>query len=311
LSWDWRARAWLTRPAARGRVVAVASRAVHVEAPDGSLLCIADARTGDAPLTLRVALPPGAAFAARGLAVGAPAAVRGTTLLLGGLPIQLDAPRAWAQGGRPAAPVPAERLRRGVALLARASRVAARRDGLYPAIAHLDALLAGATPAELDLLARRAWPPLLGIVAAWRAGDGEALATAPRGLVGLGPGATPSGDDLLAGLLVGARRGLRALGREEAAVDRLAAGCLALVGETTRLAGARLRCAAADELDEALDAVFPPVYAAHGRCAWLHAARAAELGHSSGTDTLAGVLLGLSLAAESCTTCCEPQARSR
>jgi hypothetical protein len=298
LSWDWRARAWLTRPAARGRVVAVASQAVHVEAPDGTLLCVADARAGNAPLTLRVALPSGTAFAARGLAVGVPATVRETTLVLGDLAIRFDAPRAWEQGGRPAAPVPAERLRRGVALLARASRAAGRRDGLYAAIAHLDALRAGATPPALDLLARRAWPPLLGIVAAWRAGDGEALAAAPRGLVGLGPGATPSGDDLLAGLLVAARRGLRALGRPEATVDGFAAGCLAAAGETTRLAGARLRCAAADELDEALDAVFPPVYAAHGRCAWLHAARAAELGHSSGTDTLAGVLLGLSLATE-------------
>jgi hypothetical protein len=295
LSWDWRARAWLTRPAARGRVVAVASRAIHVEAPDGALLCVAEARTSNAPLTLRVALPPGASFAARGLAVGTPVTVRETTLLLGDLRIHCEAPRAWAQDGRPGAAVPAERLRRGVALLARASRVVARREGLYAAIAHLDALLAGATPPELDLLTRRAWPALLGIVAAWRADNGEALAAAPRGLVGLGPGATPSGDDLLAGLLVAARRGLRAHGREEAAVDRHAAGCLGLVSETTRLAGARLRCAAADELDEALDAVFPPVYAAHGRCAWLHAARAAELGHSSGTDTLAGVLLGLRL----------------
>src|SRR5262249_39893689 len=92
--------------------------------------------------------------------------------------------------------------------------------------------------------------------------------------------------------------GRRARGQEERAVDRLAAGCLGRGGETPGRGGARLRCGAADELDEALDAVFPPVYAAHGRCAWLHAARAAEIGHSSGTDTLAGVLLGLSLAME-------------
>ena len=116
--------------------------------------------------------------------------------------------------------------------------------------------------------------------------------------MGLGVGATPSGDDLLAGLVVAFRRGLGAQGLSQRSATRLAAACLAAAGRTTPLARARLVHAAADEVDEALDGLFPAVFAGDRAGVWQGVARVVRAGHASGTDTLAGVILGLRLALE-------------
>lgn len=108
-------------------------------------------------------------------------------------------------------------------------------------------------------------------------------------LLGLGPGLTPSGDDLLAGLLIAWRQ----VGATSAS-DRLAQALLTAACErTTEISQAHLQAAAKgygaaplhhllgailnndrQRLDQALDA-------------------AAKIGHSSGFDAIAGVILAL------------------
>jgi hypothetical protein len=104
-------------------------------------------------------------------------------------------------------------------------------------------------------------------------------------LIGLGPGLTPSGDDLIGGAMCM----LHATGRGEIAA-RLAAWVLPLAkSNTNRISAAHLECAAEGECGEAVnDAIVALV--AGGE---VDLGRIDAIGHTSGWDALAGAALAL------------------
>jgi hypothetical protein len=146
-------------------------------------------------------------------------------------------------------------------------------------------LVGGTPPFPLDLAVGRGHA----LAAAYRSEDTDAVYRASRALLGLGGGLTPSGDDLVGGALFGrllvsddALR-WRALGERLAAEATRASHAISAALLADLVAGASF--APLHELAEAL--------AAGDDAAALAAARAlAALGHSSGWDMLAGVLIG-------------------
>ncbi|MEV5889428.1 DUF2877 domain-containing protein [Nonomuraea fuscirosea] len=118
--------------------------------------------------------------------------------------------------------------------------------------------------------------------------------TAAERLVGLGPGLTPSGDDVLAGLLVT----LRHLGRAARAErPQWLAGWLAATvtfdarTRTTPLSATLLHCAARGEASPEVIAVLRGIA---GRQALEPALRRLHrLGHTSGADLAQGVAIGV------------------
>lgn len=113
----------------------------------------------------------------------------------------------------------------------------------------------------------------------------EGTPEAAAGLIGLGPGLTPSGDDLVGGALCA----LHATGRPEIAA-RLAAWALPLAKDgTNRISQAHLACAAEGECGAAVnDAIVALI---KGELPNL--ARIDAIGHTSGWDALAGAVLAL------------------
>lgn len=110
---------------------------------------------------------------------------------------------------------------------------------------------------------------------------------APLDLLGLGPGLTPSGDDLLCGVLVA----LHAIGQIALARD-LYAG----IGETARfattpLSAASLKAAAEGQSSEPLHEIIVALLANQSVAGPLGAV--ARIGHTSGWDALAGAVLVL------------------
>lgn len=108
-----------------------------------------------------------------------------------------------------------------------------------------------------------------------------------EGLLGLGDGLTPAGDDLLIGMMLA----LRTYGRAEAA-DRLATWALPLARtRTNKISVSHLNCAAAGEgsavLHDTLYALNNANCSALDRC--LDALD--RVGHTSGWDALTGVAL--------------------
>lgn len=159
------------------------------------------------------------------------------------------------------------------------------RPGLVAAKACLDAALSGLTPEMTRTAAYRRFADLCRVLDRHEAADQAVFR-----LVGLGPGLTPSGDDLLCGLL----------------------GALAAAGDT-RFENVR-RCvmqhldrttsASQDYLTQActpwwtglLHDFFAAIAEPHGDVAGAFR-RLAARGHSSGIDQAAGLVAGLALAA--------------
>ncbi|MGW0806448.1 DUF2877 domain-containing protein [Nonomuraea sp. NPDC002799] len=118
--------------------------------------------------------------------------------------------------------------------------------------------------------------------------------TAAEQLVGLGPGLTPSGDDVLAGLLVTLRHLGAAAGVERAChlADWLGATVtFDARTRTTPISATLLHCAARGEASPEVSAVLRAIA---GRQALEPALRRLyRLGHTSGSDLAQGVAIGL------------------
>ena len=108
---------------------------------------------------------------------------------------------------------------------------------------------------------------------------------APLGLLGLGPGLTPSGDDLLCGALVA----LHAIGKVDAARDLHGAIAGAADLATSPLSAAFLRAAAVGQSSESLHEIIILLLENQSVSRPLEAV--ARIGHTSGWDALAGAVL--------------------
>ena len=126
--------------------------------------------------------------------------------------------------------------------------------------------------------------PALEALDRWLAGN--ALGSEAAQLIGLGPGLTPSGDDYLGGILVG----LRWVGRGSQADSLWRWLEPRLAGRTGELSIAHLAAAASGEAHEALHGLLEDLSAWEAPDLYPALARLDAVGHSSGWDTLAGIV---------------------
>lgn len=123
--------------------------------------------------------------------------------------------------------------------------------------------------------------------------DEGRLASAARGLIGLGPGLTPSGDDLLAGFMVAFAVVCAAQGYAELALEQVNPVILRqAVGRTTEVSLESLRCAALGEGNELVDELLAAILAGDTERSAAAAAQLARIGATSGQDQLLGIRLG-------------------
>ena len=302
-SLDRRVRAAL-RPGAGFTVHSVFERTLNLVDGDGSIFGLVGPRGGNGPATAVLRSLP-ADFPPAWLQVGVAARVEQDRRLVIGGRLVLDAARAevWhaPQAVQPILPGQVwDNVRRAASLADVETGPVGLRDLLF----YLEFLLLGsanARPGFFSTLLAFTWDALEELLPAWVSADTDAVGRAAGRLVGLGPGQTPSGDDLLAGFMVADER-VQKLGVTHVAHSPDAQACLraavleAAQGRTTDLGLARLRYAAEGDLDERSELVLAKLL---GPSQWeLQAAtrRLAAFGHSSGLDTLVGLLLGLGLA---------------
>jgi hypothetical protein len=269
------------------RVQSVYRSVINITTADG-LLTVASPEAGGLPNGIladlgpdwrMIGLQPGMVVHASDANIGVPDA---------GLEIQLDAVPRWS---------PRLQLSEEVADVATACwqrRTAATRTiaharasaGGFSALLHVDA--AHDDHVGVVDVAR---PIVAELIVALENGDRCAAAEVATGLIGLGPGLTPSGDDAL----VGIEAALHAL-------DWPSAGFLAsamgdVEDRTTALAATLLRHAAAGEFAERLHTLLAALLGSDDETIPTAIDRAAAWGATSGTDCMLGVLIGLDVAA--------------
>ena len=261
----------------RGRVIAAFRRALYVAGP-GGMACLGAPAIGEGPLNVPVAVSAGLDW--RALGTGRTVAIDAAGLdVAGGPAVAIAGAALW----RPP-PIVGSGLGRGLAALAVRARPPDEGLGFaLPALAGGRPLPPGTTPF------RRAARRGLAALADWLGAGSRGAPAAAAGLIGLGPGLTPAGDDALGGAMIA----LRGLGRVEAA-DRLGAWCLSLAARrTSAIARAHLAAAAEGEGAAALHAVLATLASGDGPELARALPALGRLGHSSGWDALAGAVLVL------------------
>jgi hypothetical protein len=170
-------------------------------------------------------------------------------------------------------------------------------DGLARVIPHT-AAIANGEPPRIDTenpATILAMPRLCRLADGLIHSEPETLDRAVTGLLGLGPGLTPSGDDLLGGLLVALRAMPDAASHP---IVELLAECVTRHAtiKTTRISSTMLEQSARGNGSAAQHRLLRCLLGTDSRSGITSAAlELIQVGHTSGWDTLAGISLGIHL----------------
>jgi hypothetical protein len=268
------------------RVQSVYRSVVNVSTADG-LLTIASPEGGGLPNGILADLGPD--WREIGLQSGMSALANGGAIRVpdAGLEIRFDRATRWSprlRSSADAADTAAARWRRRAGATRAVARGRASAAG-FGALLREDA---AHDPLGILGVAR---PILSELAVALEAGDRTRAAGVAARLVGLGPGLTPSGDDVL----VGIEAALHALARPSAGFMALAIDDVE--GRTTAVAATLLRHAAAGEFAERLHTLLAALLGLDDEAIPAAMDRAIAWGATSGTDCLLGVLIGLDVSA--------------
>jgi hypothetical protein len=260
----------------RGEVHTVFDRVVNIATRDGELFTLACRAVDDAPNTARVDL---AAWRGTAVHVGDPVhAAAGRLWIAEDLSIACEATTAW-DCALPPWPAHLDDARENLARVRQA--LAQHTESLREAMGAFDQLALRTVDARTQRLA-----------AALRAGNQRDAVVHALALLGLGPGLTPSGDDVLLGLFAvlhlpgSPREGWLAGGAAVLAAAADATNAISLAG-LRQAARGRVRASIATLLHELLYGGGPALDAA--------LVRVLAIGASSGADIAAGLACGLEL----------------
>ena len=294
-----------------GEVFAAYDHSCYVQMADGRMICIADGCLDDGPITVRVASAPHVDFKALGVRLGMPLHMEGGDWLLGDdILLRISGAPRWVPPAISGFASPAT-VRNRLRTLGRCLERDVPAAGLASLVRHAEDLADG-RPINLDRvshLARLASQRLAELVQGVKARNERQIDDGVCGLIGLGPGLTPSGDDLLAGLMIGlittpdswgratqAHQVERPLGKvlSEATAELTRAILRHAATGTTQISNALLSHAVqgvgSDSVHRLLQALLQRDDAPEPTPAALQITRT---GHTSGWDCLAGILLGI------------------
>ncbi len=278
-----------------GTVFAVFRRSCYLESGGGQVFCLADQGLGEGPLTLGVKFPSETTLRSLGISEGCHLDTDGVDLVVGHELVLTTAETViWEPDPVVSTAPPDETLRR-LDVLINLVNPLIPSDGLAEIIPHTAGIANAGSSGIVNMnpVAELAMPRLFLLSGGLTRSASEAIDQAVAGLVGLGPGLTPSGDDLLGGMLVA----LRAMQNTASlfSVDTLA-GCVTrhAAAETTRISAAMLEQSAQGYGSAAQHRLLRCLLEVHARPDTVNAALdLIRTGHTSGWDALAGILLGV------------------
>jgi len=258
--------------AAHGTVIATFGRSCYIDL-NGRIIAIVGAELLNGPLNLVASLPSDATLLH--LPVGADVAVRRGALEIAGR-LEIDTasaqhwtPRVVSMAGADARPA---ELTRALAFI----QTVLDRDAPQESFARAEARPQRATDAMADL------------AHALRTGDVALAGRAAGNLAGLGPGLTPSGDDVLAGALLA----VAVSGPASAPAFRTRI-IASIRGRTTRISEAYLDAAADGDAGETWHRLLDLLRNDEGGRLRDAVHQILAFGETSGGDMLAGFVLGM------------------
>jgi len=168
--------------------------------------------------------------------------------------------------------------------------------GLGGLLAVLEPRTGRASARKLNIFASAAIPRITGLERAFRSEDGNLMTDAVGELIGLGPGLTPSSDDMLAGLVHLCVLYARSRGSlQDASLLISQATATEARGRTTLLSEECLKQAALGRGNEPVMRLCEALLTARPKAVERETKRVLAIGETSGTDTALGIVLGTML----------------
>ena len=174
-----------------------------------------------------------------------------------------------------------------------------KHGGLSDLFEHIEALVRREIidSQEFNIYAKKAVPYITMLTSAVLARNLGDVDTSVSGLIGLGPGLTPSCDDMLMGFMSSLLFVTEALGGDSDYAREVNQTIISFVdGHTTLLSQRLLEYAARGEAPELVSNLVEAIATGTEEQVKKDASKLLAVGHSSGTDTLLGVLLGFGVA---------------
>jgi hypothetical protein len=171
------------------------------------------------------------------------------------------------------------------------------QEGLGQLLPYIDRIVSSKAPSdpELNPIAKSVLPNLTSLVNAVKSEDLDRLEQTSGNLLGLGPGLSPSADDMLVGFMAGLRWTVGSLGKNIDRVDAINQAITQGIGKTTLLSQQLLIHAARGEVNETVQSLLEAILAGKPRDVGLAIENVLKIGETSGVDITVGILLGISL----------------
>ncbi len=267
----------------------------------GGLVSLVPQAVGRGPLNLTLRLPAGPPrMSSIGVRIGDKVKVRGPTLELGDCGrVSFRFARIYSPGSNLARQmVEEDEIAANLEVATKAAVLCGNMAGLGGLLGMLRPGMAGEPYENLNIFASAALHRVVRLEEAFFAEDENLMEDAVSGLVGLGPGLTPSSDDMLAGLVL-----LCVLYAENHGFPRRASRLIAQAaltaarGRTTTLSEEFLIQAALGRGNEPVMRLCTALLTGGQKSVERETRRVLSIGETSGTDTVLGILLGTILCA--------------
>lgn len=284
----------------QGLVIAVFDRCFYGRIGD-DLICVGSASLGMCPLNVITTIPHGG-IRLLALEVDMPFRIADGCIKMrtGHLVLTLDGARTWTP--EPVDPLAPERLKSGLEALEKATIHRLPEEGLGRFIRPAQEW--ESTMPATPVLSHAVEP--LGRLQAWlRVALANPLAIKRpdillwQELLGLGPGLTPSGDDLIGGVMLA----LHNLGQLPLLKAFSVAVAQVVAERTNVISAAHLRGAMEGMGHEAIHRIIAAVLSGEQEKIPQLIEKVKKIGHTSGWDTLAGIVIVFRLWQESRTAC--------
>jgi hypothetical protein len=283
-----------------GEVHSIFERAFNILV-GGELVGVARSDVPRSPINLVTDIPSSESMFSLDIGRGIQVRKVGGLMLIGDvLEISLENAELWRPKTRAERCLSPELIKRNLELAKRLAANKGKREGLGQLLPLVDEIAAGKMPRapDLNISAKAVLPGLVDLVKAVRSGNVGGVKGAARKLIGLGPGLSPSADDALSGFTASLWWVSHSLGRGINSVKRINETISSCSGTTTLLSQQLLRHAAKGETNERVEGLLEAILAGTASDVEKGVEGVMQIGETSGTDTMVGLLLGVQLGLE-------------
>jgi len=247
------------------------------------------------PINLITDIQPNESMSSLGIDKGMQVKVDDCLLINEVLEISLKNATIWRPRNRVDGHPNFEHVKKNLKILEKFVAKNCRREGLGQLLSHIDEIAIGkiSPTSNFNEIAKTVLPRLMNLSKAIRYESIDKIKKISRNLIGLGPGLSPSADDVLIGLMIALWWSTNSLGGDIGRVKKINEAIISHANKTTLLSQQLLRHAAKGETNEAVEILLDGIFMGEPEDIGVSAQRVLKIGETSGTDMMAGILLGL------------------